>query len=318
MASLLADPFYPNPVYYCYNKAVPSLPVGLPVPNPLPVPLGGFAVGASFCAVSYDGGTTFPVDRLAVDSDMDGCGGINGHPASAPDGTLYLPITLGCAGPVVGVSVDNGLTWTVRHGPTTFGAEELDPDVTVTPDGTAYMLYRGTDHLQYLVRSHDRFANWDGPWRVTPPDVRSSVFAGITSGDDGRIAMSYLATRDTAEEPSKAPNATRWHVYVTMSLDAAAATPTFATTQVSSDSDPVQIGCIWLNGGGNPCRNLLDFIDMTSDRDGRLYVVYSDGCRDACAGNATATNLQSRNREVSIVTMVEGPSLLAVKGLLKE
>lgn len=300
-----ANPVYPNLVYYCYNK-----------------------LAASDCAVSYDGGLTFNYDRPATVIDgqtgeaqpvtaMGPCGGINGHPAGAPDGTLYLPINLGCPGPVVMVSTDNGLTWTLRQGPTIHGAEEIDPDITVTPDGTAYLLYRGSDHLPYLVRSHDRFATWQGPWLVAPPDVRSSVFTAITSGDDGRIALAFLATRDTTAEPSQAPNATRWHLYNVVSLDAAGDEPTFTAVQVTHDTVPVQIGCVWLNGGGNPCRNMLDFIDLHRGPDGRAYTVFSEGCAARCAGNATATNLQSRSRVVTVSVLDGGPSLLAAKPLAK-
>jgi hypothetical protein len=299
------NPVYPNLVYYCYNK-----------------------LAASDCAISYDGGLTFAYDRPATVIDgqtgeaqplaaMGPCGGINGHPAGAPDGTFYLPINLGCPGPVVMVSTDNGLTWTLRQGPTLHGAEEIDPDITVTPDGTAYLLYRGSDHLPYLVRSHDRFASWQGPWLMSPPDVRSSVFTAITSGDDGRIAMAFLGTRDTTKEPSLAPNATRWHLYNVVGLDAGADSPTFTAVQVTPDADPVQIGCVWLGGGGNPCRNMLDFIDLHRGPDGRAYTVFSDGCTARCAYNATATNLQSRSRIVTVSVLDGGPSLLAGKPLVK-
>lgn len=295
------NPVYPNLVYYCYNK-----------------------LAASSCAVSHDGGLTFNYDRAATIATtpqpddpltvQGPCGGINGHPAAAPDGTLYLPLNLGCPGPVVAVSTNNGLSYVNRVGPTEHGAEEIDPDVTVTPDGTAYMQYRGSDHLQYLVRSKDRFQSFQGPWRVSPPDLRSTVFAGITSGDDGRIAMAYLGTRDTDKEPSLAPNETRWHLFETLSFDAGNATPTFTTVQATMDDSPVQIGCVWLNGGGNPCRNMLDFIDMTHTPDGRPVVVFSDGCTAGCDGNLNATNKDSRGRTITVAALQSGPSLLASKG----
>ncbi|MHB8632850.1 MAG: sialidase family protein [Thermoplasmatota archaeon] len=292
-----ANPAYPNLVWYCYNKLV-----------------------STDCAVSLDGGLTFSYDRPAtfavtasggVPAAMGACGGINGVPASGPDGTVYVPITLGCPGPVVMVTKDNGLTWTEHDGPTTHGAEELDPVVATTPDGTSYMLYRGSDHLQYLARSTDGFATWQGPWRVTIPGIKSSVFAGLTAGDNGRIAMAFLATRDTAKEPSLAPPDTHWYLYEVESIDAAAANPTFTSAQVSPDLNPVQIGCVWLNGGSNPCRNLLDFIDMTKDLQGRPIVVYTNGCKAGCAGNVSATNATSRSRNVEVSILDGGPALFA-------
>jgi len=299
-----ANPVYPNVVYYCYNKLV-----------------------STNCAVSFNGGLSFQYDRPATvglasageglaPEAMAACGGINGHPAGAPDGTVYVPLNLGCPGPVVLVTTDNGLTWTARVGPTDHGAAEIDPDITVTPDGTAYMLYRGSDHLQYLVRSKDRFATFEGPWKVSLPEVRSTVFTVITSGDDGRIAMAYLGTEDSKKEPSVAENGTRWNLYTVFSLDANAETPTFTTLQVTSDEAPVQIGCVWLNGGGNPCRNMLDFIDMHTTPDGRPVVAFTDGCAKDCDYNATATNEQSRSRLTTIAIVDSGPSLYAEKGVL--
>ncbi|MBI2078953.1 MAG: exo-alpha-sialidase [Euryarchaeota archaeon] len=298
-------------VYYCYNKAAATT-----------------AIGQTWCAVSYNGGLAFQHDQPVVGRQFGHpCGGINGHPAPAPDGTMYVPLNRGCGRPVVAVTEDNGVTWTVRSGPTTFGGAEIDPDVTVTPDGTAYMQYRGSDHQQYLVRSKDKFVTWEGPWRVTPPHIYSSVFAGITSGDNGRIAMAYLATDDFFEaasgtsknNPALANETVRWHLMITYSLNAADKEPVFATTQATPEEDPVQIGCIWLSGGGNPCRNLLDFIDMATDKEGRIFAIIADGCGKGhrngdCAYNVTAKADQSRSRDVAVGVTLDGPSLIAAKG----
>ena len=77
----------------------------------------------------------------------------------------------------------------------------------------------------------------------------------------------------------------------------------------------MQRGCVWLQGGSNPCRNMLDFIDMSSDRDGRALVVFTDGCAKECDHNATATNEQSRSRSVTVAVLETGPSLVAANRL---
>jgi hypothetical protein len=288
---------YPHPVYYCYQKAAVA-----------------FGVGTTLCAVSLNGGYHFEYESVVANFAKDGCGGINGHPAPHPDGTMFVPITSSCAGPAVSVSEDNGLTWTLKIGPEDAGSEELDGEITVTPDGTAFLLSRGTDHLQYLYRSTDKFDTWEGPWLVSPQGVTSTVFAGLTSLVDGKIAFAFLGTRDTDEAPSDAENGTRWHLFTGVSLDAAAPTPTFVVEQVTPDEDPVQIGCVWLQGGSNPCRNLLDFIDLAATPDGRFVVAYTEGCVSAaqhpggaehtgptdCAGNAAATDEESRGRHGAI------------------
>lgn len=293
------SPLYKDIVYYCYNKLV-----------------------STDCAASLDGGIHFEYETIALGS---ACGGINGSPASGPDGTIIVPAGNNCGRPYVAVSQDNGLTWTER----TFGDSvkvtdpqtqvwDIDPEVTVTPDGTAYYYSRGGDGSGYLFRTKDYFAHVDGPFKVSPPDVKGVVFGGMASGSDGRLAIAYLGNREWAADPSKAPDNTRWHLFVTNTYDAEAAKPTFTTHQVTPNDDPVQIGCIWLQGGGNPCRNLLDFIDAVADKDGRLHVAFTDGCTEAkgCAKNPKATPDESRDRAIAIAIQDHGPSLFADKGLL--
>ena len=45
------------------------------------------------------------------------------------------------------------------------------------------------------------------------------------------------------------------------------------TSQLTSEEDPLQRGCIWMRGGQSDCRNLLDFIDVVRDADGRVATV---------------------------------------------
>lgn len=301
-----AHPAYPNALYICVNK----LEFG------------------TWCAVSHDGGITYPYDRQIYQPDQPFCAYINGHPAPFPDGTVA--VGLGGFGSVcdrpatVVVTQDDGLTWSSRVCAPEQGQTEIDPDITVTPDGTAYMLYRGWDQLHYLMRSTDNFQTCD-VFRVSPPDHTMGVFAGITSGDDGRIAMGYLATRDEqagdGRTPSNATPGTTWHAYVTVSENADSENPVFVTQQVTPEEDPVQVGCVWMmGGGGGPqrCRNLLDFIDMVRDDDGRFYVAITDGCvpRNGCTGDTDAAAFQSRDRTIGVAVQDHGWSLFADKGVL--
>ena len=55
-------------------------------------------------------------------------------------------------------------------------------------------------------------------------------------------------------------------------------------TTNATPNDAVQKGSICT--GGTTCgndRNLLDFIDLTIDKQGRVEVGYADGCTGACA-----------------------------------
>ena len=291
---------FPRLVSLCYNK------------------LSSSVLSATHCAVSLDGGITYPIDN-EVDASPGGnpaegspanCGGLNGHQAHAPDGTIFLPYGYDCRRGRLAVSTDGGMTWT-RHD-LEVDQLELDPEVTVTPDGTAYYLYRGSDQAMHLLRSRDHFETFDGPFRVSPPEVKGTVFAGMTSGSAGRIAVAYLGTTDTAAGPDDAGPGTVWNLYAGMSLDADAAAPTFVTMQVNPADDPVQRGSICHSKActeGN--RNLLDFIDVSAGPDGRFWVSYSDGCTSEECRLPGQLNLQeSRDDTTTVAWLLDGPGLL--------
>lgn len=157
---------------------------------------------------------------------------------------------------------------------------------------------------------------------MAPADHTLSVFAGMASGDDGRIAMAYLGTRTPQEAgaaPSNATPGSVWHAYVTVSHDADADVPTFVTMQVTPEEDPVQIGCVWLQGGGGgpyACRNLLDFIDMVRDAEGRWYVAITDGCTPRGGCEIEQSDDQSRDSQIALLVQDRGLSLFAQNGVL--
>jgi hypothetical protein len=287
----LAGDAYPTVAFQCYQRYFhPSM---LELPDPTGVIAAAPAIGGytTHCNISYDGGATWPAETVsALDLPTGSCGGINGHPAGAADGTIAVPLARGCDGLYVSISLDSGLTWTVRNGPKEVGAESIDPDIAFTPDGALYALWRGTDHITYLARSGDTGLTWAGPWRVTPPHLTSTVFQAINVGDDGRVAMAFLGTNGTSFEPSLAPNGTRWHLYIATTEDGDSADPTFDVVQVTPESNPVQTGCVWLYGGGNPCRNMLDFIDSAVHPDGTFYVTFTKGCGAGCTADEDKTS----------------------------
>lgn len=263
---------YPTVAYQCYQRVAGTEETGYLA--------SGFA---TFCNLSYDGGETWPAETLsAARLPAGSCGGINGHPAFAPDGTVVVPITRGCDGLYISVSQDSGLTWTVRPGPTSVGADSIDPDVTFGPDGSLYAVWRGSDMLLYLARSADLGLTWDGPWRISPPHVTSTVFQVAAAADNGGLAFGFLGTADWDGDPSLAPEGTIWHLYLGATQDAAAETPRVTVVQATVEGDPAQNGCVWLNGGGNPCRNMLDFIDAALHPDGTFYVAWTKGCNEGC------------------------------------
>ena len=77
-----------------------------------------------------------------------------------------------------------------------------------------------------------------------------------------------------------------WYLYVATTFDGGKSWD----TTVATPGDPVQRGCIWNGGGDNPCRNLLDFNDITLDKVGRVLVGYADGCTGACVADPAQNN----------------------------
>lgn len=287
---------YPNLVTYCYNK-----------------------VTATHCAVSVDGGLKFAYDAVidtspvapTVDTQFN-CGGLNGHQHHARDGTIYVPYGFNCGQAFVATSTDGGMTY-VRHnlGVPNIG---LDPEVTSTPDGTAYLFSKSPDGPVYMVRSKDRFETYDGPFRVSPPEVKTTAFLGMTAGSDGRVAFGYFGSTSDKKVEDDVENETIWNAYITFTLDGEAATPTFVTVLANEAGDPVQRGSIcMLRDCQDGNRNLLDFVDLHAGPDGRVFFAYADGCTSKECKASGGTPADSRDSELVVARVVVGPSLYADK-----
>lgn len=294
-------PLYPNLVTYCYNK-----------------------VTATHCAVSVDGGLRFVHDAVvdtsplapSVDTQFS-CGGLNGHQHHAADGTIYVPYGFNCGQVFVGVSTDGGFSYTRRNlGVPNIG---LDPEVASTPDGTAYLFSKSPEGFAYVLRSRDRFATYEGPFTVSPPEAKTTAFLGMTAGSDGRLAFGYLGTDDPAGVEDDVDATAVWHAYVTMTLDAGAPSPTFVTVRASGD--PVQRGSICMLNACQPDdpddadsptnRNLLDFVDLHAGPDGRFFFAYADGCTSKGCLAPDGEPRDSRDSELVVARLAVGPSLQA-------
>lgn len=258
---------YPHAVYYCAQ-----------------------ALGPANCALSLDGGLTF---GPAVPMWTTECGGLHGHLKISPkDGTVYVP-NKGCGGRQgLAVSTDNGITWDIRTIPNT-ATGESDPSIGVATDGTVYFGFVDGDGHPKIAVSHDKGVNWD-TWNSDrgtatfvdvglPFGLQNAVFAAVVAGDADRAAFTFHGS-PTAGPFQDASFSGVWDLYVAHTYDGGR-----TWTTVKATNDPTQRGCIWLGGGTNPCRNLLDFMDATIDAQGRVLVGYADGCTGACATNPANT-----------------------------
>jgi PKD repeat protein len=217
------------------------------------------------------------------------------------------------------VSEDNGITWDVRPIPdaTTHGSGNLDnsilgtrdPSVAIDAAGTVYFVYQSEerltpstdpadkagDSLPKVAVSHDKGLTWQpsvyvGANVLNGGPVRNATFVAAIAGDAGRAAVAFFGTEtggnnwqcgegddcsgDAMLFP-RDPFEGVWYLYVSVTYDGG---QTWVTQNVTP-GDPIQRGGIC---GTGTCRNLLDFMDIQVDKQGRILVAGEDGCVDAC------------------------------------
>ncbi len=261
----IENPLYPFAVYYCAQAF-------------------GVVIGDATCARSDDGGLTYAPSTIVYTSE---CGGLHGHPRVAPDGTVYLP-NKACSyadglGQGVALSKDNGLTWTISVVP---GSQpgESDPSVATglndtgkpatQTSNTVYLGYCDGDGRPKVATSPDQGQTWSAASEVgASANIANCAFPEMIAGDDNRASFFFLGT-PTPGDYQAADFDGEWHGYVATTYDGGLS---WGLADATPD-DPVQIGCIWQQGGSNPCRNLLDFNDITLDEQGRPLFVFADGC----------------------------------------
>ena len=244
---------YPNAVYYASQD-----------------------VGLAEIARSDDGGFTFgvaiPMWTLAQ------CAGLHGHIKVAPDGTIYVP-NKSCGGKQgVAVSEDNGVSWTIR---TVDGSTpgDTDPSVGIGADGTVYFGFADGDGHARVAVSHNKGATWEHVQDVgAAHGIQNSVFPAVIAGDKDRAAYFFLGST-TAGANGRATDRSfpgAWFGYIATTYDGGVSWVTVNATP----NDPVQRGVVCTNGTTCPAgtRNLLDFNDLTVDKEGRVLAAVADGC----------------------------------------
>jgi len=244
---LAGTPLNPHATYYCSQALVDAS-----------------------CARSDNGGVNYGPSVVAYSSE---CGGLHGHVKVGSDGTVYLP-NKGCGTEqAVVVSENNGLTWAIRTIPASASAGS-DPSVGTGSSGKIYFGYADADTTAAIAVSNDNGKTWSAPLDVGAAfGINNVVFPAVVAGDNNRAAYAFLGTPTTGG--LQGPKFTGiWHLYVATTYDGGA---TWSTVD-ATPNDPVQRGCVWLGGGSNICRNMLDFMDVQMDHEGRILVGYADGC----------------------------------------
>jgi uncharacterized membrane protein YgcG len=267
---------------------------------------------AAACARSDDGGATYgPI--VQVDPVADGhCGGLHGHIKVAPDGTVYLPFnTCDNQGATI-VSQDNGVTWTIRHVPNTVANPNIqDPAVGIDNNGRAYFVMSSAtgDGSNAIVATTDNGgATWENIYDVGAVyGLKNIAYPAAVAADPGRAAVAFYGTTTAGDESANGFKGV-WHLYIAETFDGGQ----HWTTTDATPNAPIQRGCIWMHGGANICRNLLDFFDMTVDREGRVEVGYVNGCAGGnCAQAATTASGNAYTALAVIARQSSGRRLVA-------
>ncbi len=271
-------PLYPHAVYYCSQDLM-----------------------TAFCALSADGGLTYG-PSVPIFPGIE-CGGIHGHIQVGHDGTAYVPARSCNGKQSVSVSLDNGTTWTVRSVPdSTTG--DWDPAAAVGSGGRLYFGWDNGDGHAYVATSDDKGSNWLNRQDVGRAfNIRNTSFPTMIAGDNDRAAFAFLGTDKEGTD-----NSARWDLYVATTYDGG---HTWTTVNATPDH-PVQLGTICTEGFGvGACaagdRNLLDFMDIQLDKQGRILVGYADGC---VAPNCTSPG-SSRSKLATIARQTGGRTLFA-------
>ena len=277
----LVNPAYPNAVYYCAQLPTSS------------------------CGLSLDGGMTY---GPAVPAYPPGeCGGLHGHIKVGPDGTAYLPNKSCGTEQAVVVTEDNGVTWEVRRVPGSFSAES-DAAVGIGRGdktgnkGRVYLGYADGDTKPVVAVSDDQGKTWSLPVDVGAKfGINNVAFPAVVAGDDDRAAMAFYGTPTEGGLQGPKFNGI-WHLYVATTYDVGKTWHTVDATP----NDPMQRGCIWLQGGANICRNMLDFMGIDVDKRGRVLVAYNDGCAGAECSQAPPTATGNSYTALAVIARQTG------------
>ena len=294
---------YPNAVYYCSQD-----------------------IAAAFCARSDTGGLTYgpsvPLYNLTT------CGGLHGHVKVTPAtnqtlangsaGMVYVP-NRDCGGvQSVVVSKDNGISWAIRPiqsgsssaVPGTIGTGD-DPAVGIDDAGRVYFSFSNSGTAAAVATSDDFGVTWNNIFDVGAAyGINNAAFPAAVGGSDGRAAVAYYGSNNGTGDSNTDKFTGNWHLYIAHTFDGGK----HWTTTDATPNAPMQRGGILRGGGADIVRNLLDFFDMTIDRDGRVLVGYVNGCEGGnCAQAASTAQGNAYTVTATIARQSSGRRLLAAK-----
>ncbi|HUP92411.1 MAG TPA: hypothetical protein VM074_09205 [Solimonas sp.] len=257
----------------------------------------------AFCSRSDDGGLTFNTGFPIYNAQTDGFGGIHGHVKVAPDGAVYVPVKACGDQQCVTESDDGGVTWQVRRVPDTSPGPS-DPSVGIASDGTLYFCYVNGDGHPHVTLSHDKGLSWQDDYDIgAAHHIVNSVFPEAVAGDPDRAACAFIGTTQGGNyQALDFPG--DWYGFVATTYDSGASWHSVNVTP----EDPVQHESgVWLGGGSQDNRNLLDFNEITLDHLGNALFGFADGCIGECVTGAS----NSFTSKATVSRQIGGKPLVA-------
>jgi len=285
---------YANAVYYCSQD-----------------------IATALCSRSDDGGSTYgpsvPIYNLTA------CGGLHGHVKVSPvDGTVYVPNRQCGNSQSVVVSQDDGMTWAihpVQNGssnavPGTIGGGD-DPAIGIDSNGRVYFAFSNAGTAASVATSDDFGVTWNNIFDVGAVfGINNAAFPAAVAGDKNRAAVAYYGSTSGVGDSNTGAFTGVWHLYVAHTFDGGA----HWTTSDVTPTLPMQRSGILRGGGADIVRNLLDFFDITIDRDGRVLVGYVNGCSGGnCAEAAPTAHGNTYSATATIARQSSGRRMLAAK-----
>jgi len=216
------------------------------------------------------------------------------------------------------VSQDNGLTWaihpvqnaTTNAAPGTIGTGD-DPAVGVDSNGRVYFAFSNAGTAASVATSDDFGVTWNNIFDVGAVyGINNAAFPAAVAGSAGRAAVAYYGANSGSGDSNSGAFTGLWHLYVAHTFDGGA----HWTTTDATPSLPMQRSGILRGGGANIVRNLLDFFDITIDRDGRVLVGYVNGCSGGnCAQAAPTAHGNTYSATATIARQWSGRRMLVAK-----
>jgi hypothetical protein len=295
-------------------------------------------VGDSSCSTSLNGGLTFgPLIPVLPGLDVEAgrpCGGLTGHVKTDNVGRAFLGKNQ-CGVPSVGVSEDDGKTWTIYKISRALGVRGHDVEIAADDKDNLYAFWISDGGMPVLSMSKDHGKTWTAPINVVAPGVTATTFGAITAGAEGKIAFTYMGTTIENGYAKKPPCVSRgvgptapppdctahdaawanatWNSYIGVITNALDERPMILTTTANDPMHPVAI-----HECGGRCDGMGDFMDIQMDPSGRPWAALVDVCNEKCEA-AWATDKAGARHDANmgfVGTLATGPALTAEGGAL--